>query len=120
MQRPVETRFSTVPGNELWSTMFIVQNCMSRYNKDCQNRDKKLGTPYFDEYGDNFTNLANDDVIRQGECPAGFISASARGLAKMGAAMANKGKIGDITVLSEEGWTALHAEPTVVAEPLLH
>ena len=40
-------------------------------------------------------------------------------LAKMGAAMANKGKIGDVTVLSEEAWIALHAEPTVVAEPLL-
>lgn len=119
MQRPLEERFSTVPGNELWSAMFLVNDCMSRYNKDCKDKDKKLGTPFFDEYADSFTKLANDDVIRQGECPAGFISASARGLAKMGAAMANKGKIGEVTVLSEEGWTALHAEPTVVAEPLL-
>lgn len=46
-----------------------------------------------------------------GENPSAFTTANAKSLAKLGAFMANKGKIGDQTFISEETWDKIHGEP---------
>lgn len=54
--------------------------------------------------------------IMEGETPSAFTFASARGLAKLGAAMANKGSFNGNQILSEQGWDEFHAEPKMALE----
>jgi len=56
--------------------------------------------------------LWNTPTIRKGESPSANGNCSARGLAKIAAAMANKGGFDGKTVLSREAWEAMHADPT--------
>ena len=44
---------------------------------------------------------------------SGEIWNSAHSLAKVGAALANKGKFGNVTLLSSSGWKGLHSEATL-------
>jgi len=54
----------------------------------------------------------NQDIARLGENSSVNGNCSARGLAKIAAAMANGGSLGGVKVLGEKGWQALHAKPT--------
>jgi len=54
----------------------------------------------------------NTNIIRKGESPSANGNCSARGLAKVAAAMANKGSFEGKTILTREAWEALHADPT--------
>ena len=63
--------------------------------------------------GDESGEIWNSEDIRRGETPSSNGNCSARGLAKVGAALANQGKLGDTTLLSLSGWKALHSEATV-------
>ena len=47
-----------------------------------------------------------------GETASGFMLASARGLAKLAAYMANRGQLDGQVMLSEGCWDEMHAEPT--------
>ena len=60
-----------------------------------------------------FVNFMNSAAWRESESPHGNVHASARGLAKVAAAMANRGTLGDTRLLSEAGWEQLHANSTV-------
>lgn len=53
----------------------------------------------------------NDPSIVMGETPSANANCSARGLAKIAAMMSSGGKWEDKEYLSEEAWSALHAEP---------
>ena len=53
----------------------------------------------------------NEDIVARGETPSANAHCSARGLAKIAAVMANRGKLGGETYLPEDAWDALHAEP---------
>ena len=74
--------------------------------------------PIFKQYKDHnmkkFGPLYNIDEMRRGETSSANGNCSARGLAKLGAAMACQGTLGGVTVLSNKAWQALHAEPTAV------
>ena len=51
--------------------------------------------------------------VKKGEFPSGNIHASARGLARLASAMANKGKRVDGSILiSEETWGKMHQNAT--------
>lgn len=63
--------------------------------------------------GQFLTTFFNCTKWRQGESPHGNIHASARGLGKLAAAMANGGTLGGVEILSPEGWNHLHGNPTV-------
>ena len=52
-----------------------------------------------------------DPLILRGECPSGTVQASARGLAKVAAMMANRGQWQGQRVLSENAWQSMHAMP---------
>jgi len=56
--------------------------------------------------------LFNLDVMRKGETSSANGNCSARGLAKVAAAMANKGTFNGVQILSNKAWEALHSEPT--------
>lgn len=120
MYRLPEKRFSLMSPYELISHAGTLKVLENKYNSTCKSKLKELKSEIIEGFGHNYLELANDDILREGESPATFVSASARGLAKLSAAMANGGTIGDFEVLSEEGWTFLHENPTVEADPDLH
>ena len=50
----------------------------------------------------------HSSVWRTGESPHNNMHASARGLARLAAAMANRGQLEDVKLLSREGWEMMH------------
>jgi len=63
--------------------------------------------------GDESGEIWNSELIRRGETPSANGNCSARGLAKVGAVLANKGQFNTVTLLSLSGWEALHGEATL-------
>ena len=53
----------------------------------------------------------NDNTVVRGETPSANANASARGLAKLAAVMANKGQLNGKELMSVDAWNALHREP---------
>ena len=93
MYRPAELRFCLMSPYELISNAQTMKVLENKYNSTCKSKHKELKSEIIEGFGHNYLEMANDDILRQGESPATFVSASARGLAKMAAAMANKGTI---------------------------
>jgi len=54
----------------------------------------------------------NSDLGRTAELPSLNANCSARGLAIIGACMANHGRFKGVQILSEDAWSALHSDPT--------
>merc|ERR1711994_1026649 len=77
---------------------------------------KLLGSikPTFKQYKDYDMRLLgplyNIDIVRRGETCSANGNCSARGLAKLGAVMANQGTLGGLTLLTNKTWQALHSE----------
>ena len=71
------------------------------------------GDPSSDDVIDSMLGFLNSPVWRQGESPHGNVHASARGLARLAAAMANKGRLGEVEIMSEAGWELLHQGDSV-------
>jgi len=53
----------------------------------------------------------NDPMVRRGETPSANAHGSARGLARLAAAMAAEGELDGRRIMSRSAWRALHAEP---------
>lgn len=53
----------------------------------------------------------NKPAVARGETPSANATCSARGLAKIAATMAGRGRWGETQILSDDAWTALHAKP---------
>lgn len=53
----------------------------------------------------------NETLMRKGETPSANAHASARGLARVAAMMAARGRLDDVECLSESAWEALHQHP---------
>lgn len=62
---------------------------------------------------EHFVQFMNSSPWRRSECPHGNVHASARGLARVAGAMANKGVLGDTRILTEAGWNMLHDNSSV-------
>jgi len=79
---------------------------------------KMLGSikPTFKQYKDYDMRMLgptyNIDIVRRGETSSANGNCSARGLARLGAVMANQGTLGSLTLLSNKAWQALHSEAT--------
>ena len=56
--------------------------------------------------------VVNDQEVRQAELPSVCANASAEGLGRLAAFMANKGKLGMERIMSEDSWKAMHAGVT--------
>lgn len=59
-----------------------------------------------------FLDLTKYKPLIEGESASAFSFSSARALAKLAAAMANKGSFEGTKILSEQGWNDFHANPT--------
>jgi len=57
--------------------------------------------------------LCNNPLYRKGETPSANGNCCARGLAILGACMANKGTLNGAEVLEQSAWEALHANPVI-------
>jgi CubicO group peptidase (beta-lactamase class C family) len=73
-----------------------------------EKRYEAFGSPYF-----------NETKAKMGEIPSAGSYASARALAKLGAFMANKGSLGDSTLLDEQTWQEIHSDPKTLTEAYL-
>ena len=62
---------------------------------------------------DTILEFMNSSTWRQSESPHGSVHASARGLARLAAAMANRGRLGSVSLMSEGGWELLHQGDSV-------
>jgi len=60
----------------------------------------------------NVEDLINDKNVRKAEIPSANGNASAEGLAKLAAFLANKGQLGSERLISEKTWRAMHAGVT--------
>ena len=69
-------------------------------------------------WGDNEPYFYNTEAQRTGETPSAGSYASARGLAKLAAAMANEGQFEGKSLMSKSGWLRFHSDPRVEREPL--
>jgi hypothetical protein len=58
--------------------------------------------------GDFIAGFFNSEAWRRGESPHGNVHASARGLARLAAAMANGGQLDSVRLLTANGWALLH------------
>lgn len=67
------------------------------------------GVPFF--RFDKLIEYTNSKLGKMVESPSTNAHCSGRGMAKISAAMANKGTLGDIEVMSEMAWEAMHANP---------
>merc|ERR1712003_588948 len=68
-----------------------------------------LGVPFFRI--DKLIEHSNSKLGKMIESPSTNGHCSARGMAKLAAAMANKGTFDGVEVLSEKAWEAMHANP---------
>ena len=75
-------------------------------------RNKKLFLPIDGKDYGSTSGLFNLAVMRQGESSSVNGNCSARGLAKVAAAMASRGTFGGVQLLSPQTWDTLHAHPT--------
>ena len=106
--KPASTRAINIGFLELLKFMNLFRKLMAAAST----------TPTFKQFKDYNMKLLgplyNIEEMRQGETSSANGNCSARGLAKLGAAMAGQGTLGGVTVLSNKAWQALHAEPTEV------
>lgn len=90
---------------------------VSQQRKDVEPRPDRKMAPYNGLTAKDFqptaTGATLDNVIlRRGETPSANGACSARGLAKLGACIINKGEFNGVRIMSEKGVDALHKNPT--------
>jgi len=76
-----------------------------------KNMSKDAGKPPAIADMDAVGKIWNTKGVREGEVPSANGNCSARGLARVGAIMANGGSLQGQTLLSPSGWEALHGQP---------
>ena len=86
-------------------------NMLRKHSKDSRNKEAFL--PIDGKKETAVGTLFNLPVVRQGETSSANGNCSARGLAKVAAAMANGGTLKGVEVLSPQAWQSLHANPTL-------
>jgi len=90
--------------------MMGMMNMLRKYNKDGRNKEAFL--PFDGKKIAQVGAMFNQPVVRKGESSSANGNCSARGLAKVAAAMANGGSLNGVQVLSPSAWDSLHANPT--------
>jgi len=106
-------------GGQVDHNIRVFNKILKSFQRRFQEEDKRGYAPDFPDMDPGMdpslfiTGFFNSALWRQGESPHGNVHASARGLAKLAAAMANGGTLGEVEVLSPEGWNHLHGDPIV-------
>ena len=109
-------------GGQVDYNIFVFMKVLKSFDKRFVEPDPRgyvPDTPVDLSSEDSMTEFLNSSVWRQGESPHGNVHASARGLARLAAAMANKGRLGGVQIMSEAGWQLLHQGDSVEVDAAL-
>jgi len=113
-------------GGQVDHNIVVFSKILKSFKKRFQEPDPRAFAPDLVEMditldpSDFIANFFNLGLWRQAECPGGNVHASARGLARLAAAMAGGGQLGGVRVLGPEGWALLHAAPIVRVDASMH
>lgn len=100
-------RYACISPIQLPGFIKNMKKTMAAYSESAPSENRKtMSNNYLPKGG---MELFYMDDARTSEIPSDTTHASARGLAKMAAFMANKGKLGDKQLLSEETWNDMHS-----------
>jgi len=114
-----QSMLPNILGGQLDHNIIVFAKILQSFQKRFLEEDKRGYAPDFPDMdpgmdpGQFITSFFNSSLWRQGESPHGNVHASARGLGKLAAAMSNGGTLGEIEILSQEGWNHLHGNPIV-------
>ena len=107
-------------GSKVEYNFLVFSKILQSFEKRFLAKDPRGFVPDFPDWDPSSTDpsqfvmgFLNSDVWRGGESPHGSVHASARGLARVAAAMAGGGRLGGARVLSPAGHAALHSQPVV-------
>jgi len=99
----------SIMGRRIERNIFQTASRLMKILPGARNRSVKGAPPPF--VGMNSVAFFNDSTVVRGETPSANVNASARGLAKLAAVMAGKGKLDGKDLISAEAWNALHHAP---------
>ena len=102
---PFNTSVDTTGGK-----LMGLMKMMKDMDKDGRNKEAFL--PFDGKKIKLVGEMFNQPVVRRGESSSANGNCSARGLARVAAAMANGGTLEGVQVLSPSAWESLHANPT--------
>jgi len=103
-------------GSKVDHNIIVFSKLLQSFNKRFRDPDPRgyaPDVPVDSSDTEAFIRFVNSWCWRQTESPHGNVHASARGLARVAAAMADQGALGDVRILSREGWSLLHDNSTV-------
>ena len=103
-------------GSKVDHNIIVFSKLLQSFNKRFRDPDPRgyaPDVPVDSSDTDAFLRFVNSWCWRHTESPHGNVHASARGLARVAAAMADQGALGDVRILSREGWSLLHDNSTV-------
>jgi len=106
-------------GGQVDHNIIVFSKILKSFKKRFQEKDSRNYAPDLiemdigQEPSDFISSFFNLTKWREAESPHGSMHASARGLARLAAAMAGGGRLGDVEVLGKRGWELLHANPIV-------
>eukprot|EP00092_Neocalanus_flemingeri_P004302 GFUD01004625.1.p1 GENE.GFUD01004625.1~~GFUD01004625.1.p1 ORF type:complete len:457 (+),score=129.58 GFUD01004625.1:76-1446(+) len=106
-------------GGQVDHNIIVFTKILKSFQRRFLEEDKRGYAPDFPDMDPGMdpslfiTSFFNSTKWRQGESPHGNVHASARGLGKLAAAMANGGTLGGVEILSLEGWNHLHGNPVI-------
>ncbi len=99
----------TIMGRRVERNIFQTLSRLMKMLPGVSKRSTKGAPPPF--VGMKSVAFFNDSRVVRGETPSANVNASARGLAKLAALMAAKGRLEDKSLISKEAWDALHHAP---------
>jgi len=113
-------------GGQVDQNIIIFTKILKSFQERFIEQDKRNYAPDFPDMdpgmdpSEFIVSFFNNNLWRQGESPHGNVHASARGLAKLAAAMANGGTLAGVEVLTPEGWNHLHGNPIIRVDAAMH
>jgi len=113
-------------GGQVDHNIIVFSKILKSFKKRFQEKDPRNYAPDLIEMdigqdpSDFISSFFNLRGWREAESPHGSMHASARGLARIAAAMAGGGRLGDVEVLNKRGWDLLHGNPVVRVDATMH
>ena len=85
-------------------------NCPKGYNVEAGNFKEQSSTSF---------SFVHKKEVKQAEVVSAFCHATAKGMAKVAACMANGGECGEMKLLSKEAWEKCQAEPKMAVDKMV-
>ena len=95
----------------VYFSFFELMSLLNQFRKLTKGVSKPAIAPYEGLSLEMLGPFFNADIVRQGESFSANGNCSARGLATLGAAMANKGTFNNVQIMSNKAWEEMHKFP---------